>query len=93
MTNTAQFAGKRALVTGSTRGLGRTTAEWLAREGADVFVHGRNQNDVDCAIEELSAFGTTIQGATADLTDVKQVHRLATTALEMAAVAEYLSGK
>lgn len=79
-----RLAGKRALVTGSTRGLGRTTAEWLAREGASVFVHGRKQEDVDRTIEEMRALGVEVWGAPADLSSVEATHELATTALEMA---------
>lgn len=79
-----RFANKRALVTGGTRGLGRTIAEWLARDGADVFISGRKQEDIDQVISELEQFGTRITGAPADLQDVKQMHQLATTALEMA---------
>ncbi|MGH2548308.1 MAG: SDR family NAD(P)-dependent oxidoreductase, partial [Thermomicrobiales bacterium] len=45
-----RLEGKWALVTGSTRGLGRTTAEWLAREGASVIVSGREQDAVDASI-------------------------------------------
>lgn len=82
MTNKPRFANKRALVTGSTRGLGRTIAEWLARDGADVFISGRKQEDVDQAISELQQFGTNIQGAPADLQDREETHHLAETALE-----------
>ena len=79
-----RLAGKRALVTGSTRGLGRTTAEWLAREGASVFVHGRKQDDVDRTIGELRELGVEVWGAPADLSSVEATHKLATTALETA---------
>ena len=37
------IGGKRALVTGSTAGIGYATAEALAREGAEVIVNGRTQ--------------------------------------------------
>lgn len=84
MPNTPRFANKRALVTGGTRGLGRTMAEWLARDGADVFISGRDQADIDRVIAELELFGTRITGAPADLEDVQQMHQLAETALEMA---------
>lgn len=83
MFNQPRFANKRALVTGATRGLGRTIAEWLAREGADVFISGRNQEDIDRAIAELEPFGTRITGAPADLEDLHAIHQLAETALEV----------
>ncbi len=81
MTTSPRFAGKRALVTGATRGLGRTIAEWLAREGAGVFISGRNQEDIDRALGELEQHGSMMSGAPADLADVAQVRQLAATAL------------
>ena len=44
-----RLPGQTALVTGSTRGIGRTIAEWLAREGANIVVSGREQ---DAAVEQ-----------------------------------------
>src|SRR5690606_34232255 len=38
-----QLTGKQALVTGSSQGIGRGIAKVLASEGAEVIVHGRNQ--------------------------------------------------
>ena len=81
MSTPLRFAGKRALVTGATRGLGRTIAEWLARDGADVFISGRDQRDIDTAIRELEVYGTRIGGAPADLQHLEQIHGLAETAL------------
>lgn len=81
MTIQPRFTGKRAMVTGATRGLGRTIAAWLARDGADVFISGRDQADIDGTISELERFGTTIQGAPADLADVAQTRQLAEAAL------------
>jgi NAD(P)-dependent dehydrogenase (short-subunit alcohol dehydrogenase family) len=52
--------GKRALVTGSTAGIGFAIARLLAREGASVYVNGRTQARVDKAIAE-------IDGVAADL--------------------------
>ena len=42
-----RLASKAALVTGSTRGIGRTIAEWLAREGANIVVSGREPEAVE----------------------------------------------
>lgn len=79
-----RLRGKRALVTGSTRGLGRTMAEWLAREGADIYVSGRAQEDVDEAITAISALGVNAWGSPADLSRPEEAHALAQRALETA---------
>ena len=72
-----RLAGKTALVTGSTRGLGRTAAEWLAREGCAIVVHGREQSDVDAAVAGIGALGVTVTGFTADLSRLEETHELA----------------
>jgi len=48
-----QLEGKRALVTGSTAGIGYAIAESLAKEGATVVVNGRTQRRVDEALSRL----------------------------------------
>ncbi len=47
------LTGKRALVTGSTRGIGYATARGLAEMGATVVVNGRTQDSVDAVIAKL----------------------------------------
>jgi len=56
--------GKRALVTGSTAGIGLAIAKRLAAEGASVWVNGRTQDRVDAALKEVSG---DAQGVAADL--------------------------
>lgn len=60
--------GKRALVTGSTAGIGYATAELLAREGAHVILNGRTAARVEAAVQKLkaSAPGATVSGVAAD---------------------------
>jgi NAD(P)-dependent dehydrogenase (short-subunit alcohol dehydrogenase family) len=63
-----ELEGKRALVTGSTSGIGYAIAAALLREGADVIVNGRSQETVDAAIERLrEATGKTATGYAADM--------------------------
>ncbi len=46
---------RRALITGSTAGIGYAIAQGLAAEGAEVVITGRTQTSVDAALEKLSA--------------------------------------
>ena len=77
-----RLAGKTALVTGSTRGLGRTMAEWLAREGANIVVTGREQADVDASVSAIEALGAQAWGITADLARFEDAHALAIQAID-----------
>ena len=63
------LAGMRALVTGSTAGIGFATAKALAREGAHVTVNGRSDSRVEGAVARLEATvpGATVAGVAADL--------------------------
>jgi NAD(P)-dependent dehydrogenase (short-subunit alcohol dehydrogenase family) len=60
---------KRALVTGSTAGIGYAAAEQLAREGATVVINGRTKARVEAALAQLRAAvpGGDVQGIAADL--------------------------
>ena len=60
---------KKALVTGSTKGIGKAIAAELSREGADVVINGRNITEVNQIVENLqNQFpDVSITGAAADL--------------------------
>jgi NAD(P)-dependent dehydrogenase (short-subunit alcohol dehydrogenase family) len=63
-----KLQGRRALVSGSTAGIGRAIAAGLAREGARVIVNGRAQSSVDEAVAELkAATGGDVVGFAGDL--------------------------
>ncbi|WP_395645702.1 SDR family NAD(P)-dependent oxidoreductase [Terricaulis sp.] len=61
--------GKKAIVLGGTRGIGRAIAETLAREGADVGVCARNAAQVEEAVGALKALGVKATGAPVDISD------------------------
>lgn len=66
------LAGKRALVTGSTKGLGRAIAETLVAEGASVAIGSRTAEDVDAAVAAMSANGTAV-GSVMDAANLDSV--------------------
>ncbi|MGE7661300.1 SDR family NAD(P)-dependent oxidoreductase [Peribacillus sp. NPDC097197] len=65
---------KTALVTGSTKGIGKAIAIELAREGVNVLINGRNSEDVERTVNEIkSDFPYTFpRNATADIVDTQQ---------------------
>ena len=73
-----QLVGKRALVTGSTAGIGLATASGLFREGASVVVNGRTPQRVEEAVKRIKQVGGggLVTGAPADLSTAEGVANL-----------------
>jgi NAD(P)-dependent dehydrogenase (short-subunit alcohol dehydrogenase family) len=69
--------GQRALVTGATLGIGRAAALQLARDGAEVVVHGRDALRGGETVDEITAAGGTASFVAADLGDANDVQWLA----------------
>jgi NAD(P)-dependent dehydrogenase (short-subunit alcohol dehydrogenase family) len=71
------LGGQRALVTGATSGIGRAVALQLARDGAEVLVHGLNAERGAETVEEIMATGGKASFVAADLADAADVRWLA----------------
>jgi NAD(P)-dependent dehydrogenase (short-subunit alcohol dehydrogenase family) len=69
--------GKRVLITGSTRGIGKAAAACLLEAGAEVVLHGRQRPDVDRAVAELGKLSSGVSGAAGELSDRDAIGRLA----------------
>ena len=71
-----ELNGKRALITGGSRGIGKAIARLLAQEGADVALLARNPQTLAAAAAELAAAtGRVVIGVSADTTSDEQVRR------------------
>jgi gluconate 5-dehydrogenase len=67
------LTGRTALVTGSSRGLGRAMAEGLARAGARILVNGTDAARADAAVKEMRQAGYEADAAAFDVTSEDQV--------------------
>ncbi len=76
-----QLKGKRALVTGSSSGIGVGIAKILAAEGVSVVVHGRNKERLKKVADEIAKSGAKVAMAPGDLSDDKQANEIADAAL------------
>jgi gluconate 5-dehydrogenase len=65
--------GKRALITGSSQGIGFALAQGLAEHGADIVINGRDTEKVDAAVAQLKAAGHNAHAAAFDVTDLESV--------------------
>lgn len=73
-----ELAGKRALVTGASRGIGRAIAERLAGEGCDLLLVARTEAELRAAaIEIAAASGRRVETCAADLSEIAGIEAVA----------------
>ncbi|MDH3250250.1 MAG: SDR family oxidoreductase [Acidimicrobiia bacterium] len=70
------LAGRKALLTASSRGLGLGCATALAREGVDVTINGLDPGNLEAAATELRQFGVEVTTVAADVNTVEGRERL-----------------
>lgn len=78
-----ELSGKRAIVTGGSRGIGKAVAMQLAREGADVAIAARDRSVIDRTVAEIAAeTGQNVFGATFDAVDGDSIREMVATSAQ-----------
>jgi NAD(P)-dependent dehydrogenase (short-subunit alcohol dehydrogenase family) len=70
----SKHEGKIAVITGGNSGIGLSTAQRLANEGAHVFITGRRQSELDAAVKLIGKNVTAVQGDVANLADLDRLY-------------------
>ncbi len=74
--NLFDLAGKTALVTGASRGIGAATAQLLARHGAEVIVSSRRHDACEEIVRAITAEGGKARAIAAHIGEVKAIDAL-----------------
>ena len=74
--------GKIALITGASRGIGKSIAMVLAEEGADLAICSRGRDELEVTAGEIKAKGVEVLAVTADLTKADDIQNLVKTVVE-----------
>ena len=69
-----KFAGKVAVVTGGSSGIGLATAKRLVDEGAFVYITGRRQAELDKAVSLIGHHVAAVQGDVSNLADLDRLY-------------------
>jgi len=84
------LSGKKALITGGSRGLGLQIAQALGEMGAELVLVSRKEKELSEAVSQLGALGIVAHHLVADLQDETQIQRVATSALDKLQVVDIL---
>jgi 3-oxoacyl-[acyl-carrier protein] reductase len=76
------LAGRTAVVTGGSKGIGRGIAETFAAAGVNVVVTARTEADIDRTVADLAELPGTVSGLSADVTSPEDCRRVVDTAVE-----------
>ena len=71
------FAGKNALVTGASKGIGREISIQLARAGCNIGAVGRNKEDLDSLVKEITTMGRHCDPYIVDLSSAEDTSKMA----------------
>ena len=62
-----ELKGKRALITGGSKGIGKAISQVFAAEGADIAICARNKDEIDTTLKSLESYGVKAIGSPLDV--------------------------
>ena len=71
-----RLAGKVAIITGGSSGIGLATAKLFVKEGAYVFITGRRKSELEHAVQEIGSNVTSIQSDVSSLAEIDGMYAL-----------------
>ncbi len=71
-----KLAGKVAVITGGSSGIGLATARQFVQEGAHVFITGRRQSELDAAVAQIGKCVTAVAGDVTNLADLDRLYEI-----------------
>lgn len=77
-----RLSGKRIVISGGSRGLGKALAQRFAREGAKIALCSRREESLETVAKELQAIGTEVVWQASDIGNAKQVEQFASRVLD-----------
>jgi len=72
-----KLEGKIALITGASRGIGKSIAQLFAEKGADLIITARSEEELESLKEELQIHDVNVTVIPADLRNPKEIQKLA----------------
>ena len=69
-----RLAGKTAVITGGSTGIGLATAKRFVNEGARVFITGRRKEELDAAVRDIGPSATSVQSDVANMADIDRLY-------------------
>jgi len=73
---TRKLEGKVAVITGGSAGIGLGAAKRFAEEGAQVFITGRRQSELDKAVAEIGGNATAIRADASNVADIDRIYEV-----------------
>ncbi len=70
------LSGKKTLITGATKGIGKAIAEEFLELGSEIFIVARNEKEIEACLASWKQKGRKVSGISADVTDKKDRERI-----------------